>query len=84
MRIVFFTSYSVSHIIPIKGLIRYLKDNNFDIVCFVHSKNVAYCIEKDVYKRQDLHIVTIDNEEYVLEFLNKSNLKILIRIPRCQ
>ena len=48
MRIVFFTSYSVSHIIPIKGLIRYLKDNNFDIVCFVHSKNVAYCIENDI------------------------------------
>lgn len=48
MKIVFLTSYSVSHIIPIRGLIRDLKDKDCDILCFVHSNNVRYCIENDI------------------------------------
>ena len=48
MKILFLTSYSVSHIIPIRGLIRYLKDKKCDILCFVHSNNVGYCIENDI------------------------------------
>ena len=43
MKIAFLTSYSVSHIIPIKGLIQYFLKNGHSVICFIHSNNIEYC-----------------------------------------
>ncbi|WP_028044390.1 glycosyltransferase [Candidatus Stoquefichus massiliensis] len=45
MKILFLTSYAVSHIIPIKSFILKLQSMGHDVVCLINSQNIDYCKE---------------------------------------